>query len=65
MYFERYFSFKKSILIIGLLYDIKIVYFTYIEMIVYFSGPLPQENVETMIIIGDCAIKHPSLHCKK
>ncbi|OWF54608.1 uncharacterized protein LOC110443012 [Mizuhopecten yessoensis] len=30
-----------------------------------YSGPLAQEDVETHILIGDCAIKHPSIHCKK
>ncbi|XP_033759619.1 uncharacterized protein LOC117341867 [Pecten maximus] len=30
-----------------------------------YSGPLAQEDVETHILIGDCAIKHPSIHCKR
>ncbi|XP_069103427.1 uncharacterized protein [Argopecten irradians] len=30
-----------------------------------YSGPLAQEDMETHILIGDCAIKHPSIHCKK
>ncbi|XP_060083156.1 uncharacterized protein LOC132562431 [Ylistrum balloti] len=30
-----------------------------------YSGPLAQEDMETHVLIGDCAIKHPSIHCKR
>ncbi|XP_046568891.1 LOW QUALITY PROTEIN: basic immunoglobulin-like variable motif-containing protein [Haliotis rubra] len=30
-----------------------------------YSGPLPQEEVNTWILIGDPSASHPSIHCKR
>ncbi|XP_048240896.1 basic immunoglobulin-like variable motif-containing protein [Haliotis rufescens] len=30
-----------------------------------YSGPLPQEEVNTWILIGDPSASHPSMHCKR